>query len=257
MKKIIFLLFFLWLLAARAYPIDGKKLIDMTYPFAEDTLHWPTAKPFKLEKVNEGMTPQGYWYSSYNYSASEHVGTHLDAPFHFAQGKWTTDQIPLERTIGPGVIIDVRRKAEANRDYQLQVVDLRTWEKRYGKIPPGAIVLMHSGWGKLWGDRKRYFGTDQEGDVANLRFPGFSRDAAELLLKERKIKAAGTDTPSIDYGPSRDFAVHQIFGAANIPIFENVASLERLPPKGATIFAVPMKIKGGSGAPLRIFALLP
>lgn len=257
MKKIFFLLLSLWLIEVRAYPIDGKKLIDMTYPFAEDTLHWPTAKPFKLEKVNEGMTPQGFWYSSYNYSASEHVGTHLDAPFHFAQGKWTTDQIPLERTIGPGVIIDVRRKAEANRDYQLQVVDLRTWEKRYGKIPPGAIVLMYSGWGKFWGDRKRYFGTDQEGDVTNLRFPGFSRDAAELLLKERKIKAAGTDTPSIDYGPSRDFAVHQIFGAANIPIFENVASLERLPPKGATIFAVPMKIKGGSGAPLRIFALLP
>jgi len=257
MKKLIFLLLSLWLLESLAYPIDGKKLIDMTYPFAEETLHWPTAKPFQLEKVDEGMTPQGYWYSSYNYSASEHVGTHLDAPFHFAQGKWTTDQIPLERTIGPGVVIEVRRKAEANRDYQLQVVDIRTWERRYGKIPRGAIVLMYSGWGKFWGDRKRYFGTDQEGDVTNLRFPGFSKDAVEFLLKERKINAVGTDTPSIDYGPSRDFIVHQILGGTNTPIFENVANLDRLPPKGATIFAIPMKIKGGSGAPLRIFALLP
>ena len=257
MKRIFFLLLSLWLLEGQAHSIDGKKLIDMTYPFAEETMHWPTAKPFKLEKVNEGMTPQGYWYSSYNYSASEHVGTHLDAPFHFAQGKWTTDQIPLERTIGPGVVIDVSRKAEANRDYQLQVVDIRTWERRYGKIPRGAIVFMYSGWGKLWGDRKRYFGSDQEGDVANLRFPGFSKDAAEFLLKERAVNAAGTDTPSIDFGPSRDFIVHQIFGGANVPILENVASLERLPPKGTTIFAVPMKIKGGSGAPLRIFALLP
>lgn len=257
MKKILLLMLSLWLLESLAYSIDGKKLIDMTYPFAEDTLHWPTAKPFHLEKVNEGMTPQGYWYSSYNYSASEHVGTHLDAPFHFAQGKWTTDQIPLERTIGPGVVIDVRRKAEADRDYRLQVVDIRTWERRYGKIPRGAIVLMYSGWGKFWGDRKRYFGTDQEGDVTNLRFPGFSKDAAEFLLKERTINAVGTDTPSIDFGPSRDFIAHQLFGGANTPIFENVATLDRLPPKGATIFAVPMKIKGGSGAPLRIFALLP
>ena len=257
MKKIIFLLLSLWLCEFRAYAIDEKKLLDMTYPFAEDTLHWPTARPFKLEKVNEGMTPQGYWYSSYNYSGSEHVGTHLDAPFHFAQGRWTTDQIPLERTIGPAVVIDVRRKAEANRDYQLQVVDIRTWERRYGKIPRGAIILMYSGWGRFWGDRKRYFGTDQEGDVTNLRFPGFSKDAAQLLLTERKIKAAGTDTPSIDYGASRDFIVHQTFGGANTPILENIANLDRLPPKGATIFAIPMKIKGGSGAPLRIFALLP
>ena len=257
MKKMIFLVLSLWLLEVRAYSIDGKKLIDMTYPFAEETMHWPTAKPFQLEKVNEGMTPQGYWYSSNNYSASEHVGTHLDAPFHFAQGKWTTDQIPLERTIGTGVVIDVRRKAEANRDYRLQVVDIKTWERRHGKIPRGAIVLMYTGWGKFWGDRKRYFGTDQEGDVTSLRFPGFSKDATEFLLKERTINAVGTDTPSIDFGPSRDFIVHQIFGGANVPIFENVASLDRLPPKGTTIFALPMKIKGGSGAPLRIFALLP
>ena len=257
MKKGLFLLLFLGLFASEAHAINEKKLIDMTYPFAEETLHWPTAQPFKLEKVNEGMTPQGFWYSSYNYSASEHVGTHLDAPFHFAQGKWTTDQIPLERTIGPGVIINVRGKAEANRDYQLQVVDIRTWERRHGKIPPGAIVLMYSGWGKFWGDRKSYFGTDQPDDVTNLRFPGFSKEAAEFLIKERKIDAVGIDTPSIDYGPSRDFIVHQVFGRANVPIFENVANLNRLPPKGTTIFAIPMKIKGGSGAPLRIFALLP
>ena len=257
MKKIFFLIIPLWLVQFQAHAIDEKKLIDMTYPFAEETLHWPTAKPFKLEKVHEGMTPQGFWYSSYNYSASEHVGTHLDAPFHFSQGKWTTDQIPLGRTIGPGVVVDVRRKAEADPDYQLQVVDIRAWERRHGKIPAGAIVFMYSGWGRFWGDRRSYFGTDQPGDVTNLHFPGFSREAAEFLIKERKIDAAGIDTPSIDYGRSRDFIVHRIFGGANTPIFENVASLDRLPPKGATIFAIPMKIRGGSGAPLRIFALLP
>jgi len=257
MKKAVFLSLFLWAFGVEVNAIDEKKILDMTYPFSEETLHWPTAKPFKLEKVNEGLTPQGFWYASYNYSASEHVGTHLDAPFHFAQGKWTTDQIPLEKTIGPAAVFDVRRKAQADPEYQLQVADIRTWEKRNGRLPRGAVVLMLSGWGKFWGDRKRYFGTDQPADVANLRFPGFSKEAAEFLVKEREIDAAGIDTPSIDHGASRDFIVHQIFGRANIPIFENVASLDRLPAKGATIFAIPMKIRGGSGAPLRIFAIVP
>lgn len=245
------------LMASSLFAIDERKLVDMSYSFSAETLHWPTAKPFQLETVNQGRTPQGYWYSSYNYSGSEHVGTHLDAPFHFAEGKWTTEQIPLSQTIGSGVVIDVRRNAEADRDYRLRVDDLQAWEKKYGRIPKGAIVLMHSGWGKFWGDRKRYFGTDAPGDTQNLHFPGFSKEAAEFLVAQRGVKAAGLDTPSIDHGPSKDFIAHQIFGAANLPIFENVAALDRLPPKGATIYAIPMKIKGGSGAPLRIFALLP
>jgi kynurenine formamidase len=256
MKNLLIPLF-LSLLLSSAYAIDEKKIVDMTYPFDADTLHWPTAKPFHLEKVHEGKTPAGFWYSSYNYGGSEHVGTHLDAPFHFAEGKWTTERIPLGRTIGPAVVIDMRRQAEANRDYRLSGDDLRRWEKRYGQIPRAAIVLVHSGWGKYWGDRKRYFGSTEPGDASNLHFPGVSKEAAEFLVKQRRVKAMGIDTASIDYGPSSDFIAHQIFGAANVPIFENVAALDRLPAKGATVFAVPMKIKGGSGAPLRIFAVLP
>ena len=256
MRMVAALTFLLFFSGLAAYGIDEKKLVDMTYPFSHETLHWPTAKGFQLETVNEGRTPQGYWYSSYNYSGSEHVGTHLDAPFHFAEGKWTTEQIPLAQTIGPGVIIDVRNKADADRDYLLQPGDIVAWEKRHGRIPKQAIVLMYVGWGKYWGDRKRYFGTDEPGDVTNLHFPGFSKEAAEFLIK-RGVNAVGLDTPSIDHGPSKDFIAHQIFGGANIPIFENVAALDRLPAKGATIYALPMKIKGGSGGPTRIIARLP
>ena len=257
MPRFLWLSLAMLLLTSFARGIDEKKLVDMTYPFSADTLHWPTAQGFRLETVNEGRTPQGYWYSSYNYSASEHVGTHLDAPFHFAEGKWTTEQIPLAQTIGPGVVIDGRAKAEAERDYLLRADDIRGWEKKYGRMPRAAIVLMYSGWGRYWGDRKRYFGSDEPGDVSNLHFPGFSKEAAEFLIQQRSVKAVGLDTPSIDHGPSKDFIAHQIFGGANVPIFENVAALDRLPPKGATIYALPMKIKGGSGAPLRIFAVLP
>ena len=247
----------LTLYALPCYAIDEKKLVDLTYPFSAEAHHWPTAKPFYLEKVSEGRTPGGFWYSSYNYGGSEHVGTHLDAPFHFAEGKWTTELIPLGRTIGLGVVIDIRRRAEKNADYVLQVGDIRAWEKLHGTVPANAIVLIHSGWGKFWGDRKRYFGTDEPGNVTDLHFPGLSAEAAAFLVKQRRVKAVGIDTPSIDHGPSRDFAAHQVLSAANVPIFENVAHLDLIPPKGATIFALPMKIKGGSGAPLRIFGLLP
>jgi kynurenine formamidase len=257
MRNLLAVFFSLVCFVIPAHALDEKKLVDMTYPFGADTLHWPTAKPFQLEKVHEGRTAQGFWYSSYNYGGSEHVGTHLDAPFHFAEGKWTTERIPLARTIGPAIVIDARRQAEADRDYRLSAADIRRWEKRYGRVPTRSIVLMHSGWGKYWGDRKRYFGDAEAGDTSNLHFPGFGKDAAEYLVKQRRVKAVGIDTPSIDHGPSQDFIVHQVFGAANVPIFENVAALDRLPAKGATVFAIPMKIKGGSGAPLRIFAVLP
>jgi kynurenine formamidase len=231
--------------------------VDLTYPFSSDTHHWPTAKPFQFEKVAEGRTPGGFWYSSYNYGGSEHVGTHLDAPFHFAEGKWTTEQVPLSRLIGPAVLIDIARQAEKNSDYALQMSDVRGWEKFYGRIPRDSIVLIRSGWGKHWGDRKRYFGTDEAGNVRDLHFPGLSKEAAEFLVKQRGVKAVGIDTPSIDPGPSKEFLAHQVLGAANVPIFENVAALERMPARGATVYAIPMKIKGGSGAPLRIFAFLP
>lgn len=257
MRMVLLALLLTSLYAPSADALDDKKIVDLTYPFSAETHHWPTAKPFQLEKVAEGRTPAGFWYSSYNYSGSEHVGTHLDAPFHFAEGRWTTEKIPLDRTVGPGVVIDIRRRAEKNPDYLLQVDDVRAWEKLRGRIAPGSIVLIYSGWGRFWGDRKKYFGTDEPGNVADLHFPGLSKEAAEFLVKRRSIKAVGIDTPSIDHGPSKDFPVHQTLGAANVPIFENVAALDRLPPKGATVFAAPMKIKGGSGAPLRIFALLP
>jgi kynurenine formamidase len=257
MKTLVALTLSLAIFLPSAYAIDGKKLVDLTYDFSAETLYWPTGKPFHLEKVAEGRTPGGFWYSSYNYAGSEHLGTHLDAPFHFAEGKWTTEQIPLSQTIGAAVVIDVRRQGEKNADHLVSVEDIRAWEKVHGRMPAAAIVLIRSGWGRYWGDRKRYFGTDEPGNVTDLHFPGLAPQAAEFLIKQRRIKAVGIDTASIDHGPSRDFRTHQILGGANVPIFENVARLETLPPKGATVFALPMKIKGGSGGPLRIFALLP
>jgi len=238
-------------------PIDTNKVVDLSYGFGSDTIYWPTAESFRLVPVAHGHTPLGYWYAANNISMAEHGGTHMDAPIHFAEHGLTVDAVPLQAGIGPAAVIDVRAQAAADRDYRLTVADIAVWEQRNGRLPAGAIVVLWSGWGASWPNKSAYLGTDQKGDVAHLHFPGFSKEAAEFLVKERDIAAIGIDTASIDYGQSTDFPVHQVIGGAGKPAFENLANVERLPATGATLVALPLKITGGSGAPARIIAILP
>ena len=240
-----------------AIAIDPARVVDLTYSFDSNTIYWPTAKPFEWQKEAWGISPGGYWYAAARYGASEHGGTHLDAPIHFGQGRAAADEIPVSRLVGPAAVIDISAACEKDPDTRLAVSDLTAWEQQHGAIPEGAIVLVRTGWGKFWPDKKRYLGTDVPGDTAHLHFPGFSRESAEFLTTKRKISGVGIDTASMDYGPSTDFIAHQIFNGAGLYGLENVANLEKVPATGATLIALPMKIKGGSGAPARIIAILP
>jgi kynurenine formamidase len=233
------------------------RIVDLTYPFDDKTLYWPTATTgFVHEAVHVGKTPGGFFYSAYTFSAPEHGGTHLDAPVHFAEGKSTADTVPLSRLMGPAVVVDVREATAKDVDYRVTRADVETFEKAHGAIEPGTIVLIRTGWGTRWPDKKSYLGDDRPGHAESLRFPGIGEDAARALV-ERKVGAVGIDTASIDHGPSKDFITHQVLLGADIPAFENVASLEELPPRGALVIALPMKIRAGSGGPLRIVAALP
>jgi kynurenine formamidase len=233
-------------------------IVDLSYAFDSATVYWPTAETFHLEKDFEGITEQGYYYSAYRYSAAEHGGTHIDAPVHFAKGRNTVDEIPLAQLMGPGIVIDITKKCENNPDYLITESDFKDWEQRNGKIAAGTIVLLHTGFGKFYPDRKEYLGTEGRGAgaVANLHFPGLDPAAARWLSQNRNIKAIGLDTASIDYGKSRLFESHRILFANDIPAFENVANLDKLPARGFSVIALPMKIKGGSGGPLRIIAVI-
>jgi kynurenine formamidase len=254
---ILVLLFGIGCTKPGSFPPGG--LIDLTHDFSSDTVYWPTSEPFRLETVFSGVTDKGFFYSAYQFRTAEHGGTHIDAPVHFAEGRNTVDQIPLEKLIGPAVVIDVSSKALENRDYQISIEDFTAWESEHGNIPDNAIVLLHTGYGRYWPDRVKYMGTDKRGPdaVKDLHFPGLHTEAAKWLVEDRKVSAVGLDTPSIDYGQSELFESHQVLFDKNIPAFENVANLEKLPAKGAIVFALPMKIKGGSGGPLRIVALIP
>lgn len=235
------------------------KWIDLSHDFSDETVYWVNAEPFKRTTVAEGMTDNGYYYSAYNFSAAEHGGTHIDAPVHFAEGKDSVEKIDIGRLAAQGIVIDVSAKAATDRDHQITTAEIQEWEAVNGKIPEWSIVLFRTGFASKWPDKKAYLGTDQKGDEAakDLHFPGLHPDAAKWLVENRKIHAVGIDTASIDHGQSTNFGSHVALMTNNIPAFENVAELEKLPAKGSFIVALPMKIKGGSGGPLRIAAFLP
>jgi kynurenine formamidase len=250
---------FLTVSALAQQPVDlsSYTIVDLTHPYNEKTVYWPTSPTrFKLDKLAHGKTDGGYFYSAYSISTPEHGGTHLDAPSHFSESGRTTDQIPLNQLIGAVVVIDVTTQARGNRDYRLTLDDVVSFEKAHGAIPAGTIVLLRTDWSRHWPDVKAYLGDDTPGDASKLSFPSFGDAAARLLVDERNVAALGVDTASIDYGRSTDFIVHRIAAAKNVPGLENLTNLDRLPPRGAAIIALPMKIEGGSGGPVRVVALV-
>jgi kynurenine formamidase len=260
MKKLLCLLS---LVCLSCSPVEQNvfngQWVDLTHDFSTETIYWPTARVFEKTTVFEGHTAAGFYYTAYDFCAAEHGGTHIDAPIHFVKGRHTVDEIPVDRLIGPGVIIRIAEKVKLDRNYQLTPDDIFEWEKEYGKVPDNSILLIDTGSSRFWPNKREYMGTDERGEegVKKLKFPGIHPDAAKFLVRERKIKAVGLDTPSLDYGGSTRFESHQILFENNVPEFENVANLEKLPVKGTAIFALPMKIKGGSGGPLRIVAWIP
>lgn len=240
-------------------PLLTGKIIDLTHEFSEETVYWVTAKEFDLEEVAKGPTPQGFYYSANNFSGAEHGGTHIDAPIHFAENRQSVNEIPLEKLMGSAIKIDIKENALKDRDYLISIEDLKSWETSQNmQIPDGSIVLLETGYSKFYPDKIKYLGTDERGPeaVKLLRFPGLSPEAAQWLVDERNINAIGLDTPSIDYGQSTGFESHVILLSENIPAFENLTNLDQLPYKDFMVIALPMKIKDGSGGPLRIIGIV-
>ncbi len=230
--------------------------IDLTHDFSEETIYWPTASPFQLDTVFVGEAAGGYHYEAFEFCSAEHGGTHLDAPIHFYEGGKTVDQLGIDQLTGRAAVIDVTEQAAQMQNYQILISDITSWEEEHGEIPDGSIVLFYTGMDEHWPDAEAYLGTANRGEeaLAELAFPGIHPETARWLAQRRSVKAVGLDTPSLDYGQSELYQTHQILFEQNIPGFENVTNLGELPAYGAYVIALPMKIKNGSGGPLRIVA---
>ena len=231
---------------------DGStRVVDMTYAINGKLPAWPgDDRTFEAKVV---ATPEKDGYFARSFWMLEHYGTHMDAPAHFPPGKEFLDQIPVEHLFAPAVVIDVREEVAKDPDYRLRVMRLEKWEAVHGRIPAGAVVLLRTGWSSRWPDHARYRNMDAAGV---MHFPGFSVEAARLLI-ERGAVGLGIDTLSIDFGPSKDFEVHRVTLPAGLYQLENLASLDQLPEVGAFLISAPIKLEGGSGGPVRVFAILP
>jgi kynurenine formamidase len=238
---------------------EHSRIVDLTHSFGSDTVVWPTEQDFKLVVQHAEETPSGYYYASNRLEMPEHGGTHIDAPIHFSKGKQTLDQIPIERMVGVGIRIDVTAPCAHDLDYRVAISDFERWEAEHGRIPNGAIVLLDTGFARFWPNRKDYMGTEVRGQegVRELHFPGLHPEAAAWLVRERHVKALGIDTASIDFGQSTKFETHVALLSQNVPVFENLAQLQSLPDRGFDVIALPIKIAGGTGGPLRIIAVVP
>lgn len=233
--------------------VSGQlKIIDLGWSLNEKNPFWPAEdyEPFRLKTI---ATIEKNGVLSKAFYCPEHLGTHLDAPNHFEKNQPAVDQIEPPNLFAHGVVIDVTMQSGTDADYRLTRADIDDWEHANGRVPQGAVVLLSTGWARHWKNYPRYKNQDATG---KMHFPGYSAEAAKFLVDERRVKGLGIDTLSIDYGLSKDFAVHHIVNAAGRYGLENLAHLDLLPPKGFYIVAAPIKIDTGSGGPTRLFAIL-
>ncbi len=226
------------------------EVVDLTHDLREGTPLFPGGVPFSLEPLTQ--LSDGYYMNSF--VCGEHTGTHVDAPAHFGKGLPTVDEIPIQRLVSQGLMIDVQAKVGANSDYTLTLVDLQEWERSNGRIPARSLVILNTGWHHRWENPDRYLNKD---DAGAMHFPGFSAEAIRFLLQERNVNGLGIDTASIDPGKATTFEAHKALLLSGRYQVENLDNLSVLPVRGFSVIVAPMKISRGSGAPARVLAIVP
>ena len=235
--------------AAPGATSQPARVIDLGHALSADDPTW-SGKPAFTHTTVATIAKDTYFGATF--SADEHFGTHVDAPAHFWADGWTVDRIPADRLVQPAVCVNVASKAAADEDYRVTADDLQAFERANGRIPERTIVFIATGWDARWPDAAKYM--NARGGTKH--FPGLTVDAARFLARDRRVAAIGIDTPSIDHGPSANFEAHRASMAENVYHVENATGLTALPATGFTAIVAPIKIKGGSGGPTRVFALV-
>ncbi|WP_460274340.1 cyclase family protein [Celeribacter sp. ULVN23_4] len=222
--------------------MSDETLIDLTHPLDNGMPVWPGHPEF--EQISIANFEDGDISCNHSLRMSEHSGTHLDAPAHFVPGGMPIDEVPLTRFFGPLSVISATDLAP---DTELPAARIEAFEAAYGILPEGGAVMFHFGWDRFWAH-------PEDGEKFLRDWPGLSKAAAELLA-QRRVSLVGCDCMSIDRFSTTEFPAHRILLGEGIMVGENFARLGDLPPQ-CRLSALPLKIKGGSGAPLRAVAHL-
>lgn len=226
--------------------LDNFTLIDLTHTITTSIPSWQGTSSFSftiIKDYHQGVRTQQFQLSS-------NSGTHMDAPGHLKKSAQMIDQIPLSHLFVPVYVIDV--SAHTSEDYIVPLQVVTDYEKQHGQIPPNCLVVIHTGWCNRWNEPRSYINLDTQG---KMHFPGISQEVGQYLV-DRKIIGFAIDTFSPD-GADEHFPVHKIFLEHNIYIIENITNTDKLPPTGAFVAALPLKIYDAVEAPMRIIGLVP
>lgn len=233
--------------APRTLPLG--RIADLTHVLSPKFPVFPGFDPMTMRTI---VTVQKDGFYANRWDLGEHSGTHMDAPAHFIEGGVSADRVPPQQLFAPLAVIDLRPRAARDPDTSVTVDDLLAWERRHGRLPAGAAVVMNSGWAERASDGARFLNADASN---TLHFPGFSPEAAEFLVRERDIAGIGVDTLSLDIGAAKEFKAHvSVLGAGKWGL-EGVANLDGVPPTGATLIVGGPKVENASGGPTRLFAV--
>ncbi|MBU6497479.1 MAG: cyclase family protein [Rhodospirillales bacterium] len=249
--------FALDLMAGKIRVVDLTQTLSPDFPTIALPPQFGQCAPFRLEEVSryDSRGPAWYWN---NFSCGEHTGTHFDAPIHWVSGKDlpdnTTDTIAARNFIAPACVIDCSREAGENADFILTVPIIEAWEARHGRIPAGHWVFLRTDWSKKSG--AAYANVKEDG----AHTPGPNPDAVRFLVEQRDVLGFGVETIGTDAGQAHAFTppypAHFFMHGKGRFGLQCLANLDQLPPTGALIVSPPLKIKGGSGSPLRVLALI-
>ena len=231
--------------------VSFSRVLDLSHPIDPGMPRWPGDPPTEFSTAAR-LTKDGYLLR--RFSLGEHSGTHLNAPAAFHEGGLGVDLVPAEFLIAGAAVLDMRAEAAADSDYDLSVSDVLAWEARHGRVALGTLVLLCTGWSARWSEPSTFLHADAGG---RLHFPAFSLASARFLLEERSAGGLGTDTPGLDPAWDETFAVNRLVLEKPRLALECLARLDEMPPVGALVVVGCLRLRGGSGSPASVLALLP
>lgn len=230
--------------------ITYSRVVDLSHPIHPGIPQWPGDPPVGFQETAR-LDRDGYYLR--RFSMGEHSATHMNAPIAFHADGLSIDAYPPESLTVPAIVVDVTNRCSGNPDYTLSSAELLAWEENHGTVPMGSVVLLHTGWHQKWQDPVAYLGSGLDNET---RFPGFSYEAADLLISQRAAAGLGTDTPGLEPGSGTAFTVNKLVLAQPRIALENLTNLDQLPPTGITLVIGILRLQGGSGSPVSVTAFV-